>query len=137
MNNIHLYNTESLLDIPNTTRIKLENLDTITDASVDEFYIQDILDTVSPTQHSELLQKIKQKLTANGFLFVQAPDIKQLAVALILDKISVDMAQMVLYKDKLFVHTAKNTRDILELNDYKIVVQKYINIFEYFIQASL
>jgi hypothetical protein len=137
MNNIHLYNTESLLDIPNTTRIKLENLDTITDASVDEFYIQDILDTVSPTQHSELLQKIKQKLTANGFLFVQAPDIKQLAVALILDKISVDMAQMVLYKDKLFVHTAKNARDILELNDYKIVVQKYINIFEYFIQASL
>ena len=137
MNNIHLYHTESLLDIPNTTAIKLENLESIEDSSVDEIYIQDILDTLPPAQQSELLQKIQKKLRKGGFLFVQAPDIKQLAVALTLDKISVDTAQMVLYKDKLFVHTAKNTRDILELNDYKIVVQKYINIFEYFIQASL
>ena len=76
MNNIHLYHTESLLDIPNTTAIKLENLESIEDSSVDEIYIQDILDTLPPAQQSELLQKIQKKLRKGGFLFVQAPDIK-------------------------------------------------------------
>lgn len=133
MNKICVYNREIPVSIiPDTKEIHLQDIDTIDNDSVDEIFIQDLLDTVLPEQYDITLTKLRNKLKDNGVLHIQAPDLKQIAIATTFNKITIDLAQMILYRDRIFVHTAKNIKDLLINNDYKVIVQKYINIFEYY-----
>jgi len=132
MNKIHLYNTENILEIPNTQKINITELSKLENDSVDFIYMQDILDTIFPEDHDSVLQICGEKIKEDGFISIQAPDLKQLAIAITLDQINTDIAQMILYKDRVFVHTAQNIKDIVESNKLTVHSQKYINIFEYY-----
>ena len=135
MNNISIYHKENI-DVPNAKNIYFQDVKEIEDDSVDNIYLHDCLDFILIDQHSEFLQLIFAKLKANGMLHVQAPDLKQLAIAIAFDKIRIDVAQLILYKSRLFLHTSQNIKDILEHNNYIIMNQKYINIFEYLFVCS-
>lgn len=131
MRAIHLYNNKAFLDIPNTEKISIDDLKDIENDSVDTVYIQDLLDTVFPEQQADIIQEIKNKIKNSGIIHIQAPDLKQLCSSVSTGAIDLSLAQMVLYKDRIFTHTAKNIKDILEHNSLIILSQKYINIFEY------
>ena len=135
MNNISIYHKENI-DVPNAKNIYFQDVKEIEDDSVDNIYLHDCLDFILIDQHSEFLQLVFAKLKANGMLHVQAPDLKQLAIAIAFDKIRIDVAQLILYKSRLFLHTSQNIKDILEHNNYIIMNQKYINIFEYLFVCS-
>ena len=83
-----------------------------------------------------MLQILFAKLKPQGLLHIQAPDLKQLAIAITFDKIKIDIAQLILYKSRLFLHTSQNIKDILEHNNYIVMKQKYVNIFEYLFICS-
>ncbi len=135
MNNISIYHKNNI-EVPNAQNIYFQDVKEIEENSVDNIYLHDCLDFVIIDQHSELLQVIFNKLKPNGMLHIQAPDLKQLAIAMTFDKIKIEIAQLILYKSRLFLHTANNIKDILEHNNYIIMTQKYVNVFEYLFICS-
>ena len=135
MNNISLYHKEQI-DVPNSKNVYFQDIKEIEDNSVDNIYLHDCLDFVIVDQHSEMLQILFAKLKPQGLLHIQAPDLKQLAIAITFDKIKIDIAQLILYKSRLFLHTSQNIKDILEHNNYIVMKQKYVNIFEYLFICS-
>ena len=135
MNNISIYHKDSI-EVPNSQNIYFQNVREIEENSVDNIYLHDCLDFIVIDQHSELLQVMFNKLKPNGMLHIQAPDLKQLAIAMTFDKIKIEIAQLLLYKNRLFLHTANNIKDMLEYNDYIIMTQKYVNVFEYLFICS-
>lgn len=137
MNNIYLHKTNDILDIPDTNNIHIDRIDEIENNSVESMYIQDLLDYTLPSEQPALLEKIAEKLNNKGLLYIQAPDIKQLAVALTFDKVNIELAQMLTYKERVFMHSAQNIIDLLSVANYKLITQKYINIFEYYFTAQI
>ena len=135
MNNISLYHKEQI-DLPNSKNVYFQDIKEIEDNSVDNIYLHDCLDFVIVDQHSEMLQILFAKLKPQGLLHIQAPDLKQLAIAITFDKIKINIAQLILYKSRLFLHTSQNIKDILEHNNYIVMKQKYVNIFEYLFICS-
>ena len=127
MNNVSIYHKDPI-EVPSSTNVYFQDIKEIEDSSIDNIYLHDCLDFVIIDQHSEMLQILHQKLKDNGLLHIQAPDLKQLAIAITFDKIKIDIAQLILYKSRLFLHTAQNTKDILE--------HKYVNVFEYLFICS-
>tara|TARA_R110002074_G_scaffold365945_1_gene539729 strand:- start:734 stop:1150 length:417 start_codon:yes stop_codon:yes gene_type:complete len=135
MNDISIYHKDPI-EVPNSTNVYFQNMKEIEDDSIDNLYLHDCLDFVIIDQHSEVLQILRQKLKDNGLLHIQAPDLKQLAIAITFDKIKIEISQLILYKSRLFLHTAQNIKDILEHNQYIIMKQKYVNVFEHLFICS-
>jgi predicted SAM-dependent methyltransferase len=135
MNNISIYHKDNI-EVPNAQNIYFQDVREIEENSIDNIYLHDCLDFIIIDQHSEMLQVIFNKLKPNGMLHIQAPDLKQLAIAMTFDKIKIEIAQLILYKNRLFLHTAKNIKDILEHNNYIVMTQKYVNVFEYLFICS-
>jgi predicted SAM-dependent methyltransferase len=135
MNNISIYHKEHI-EVPNSKNVYFQEIKDIDDDSIDNIYLHDCLDFVVVDQHSEMLQILFKKLNSDGLLHIQAPDLKQLAIAIAFDKIKIDIAQLVLYRSRLFLHTTQNIKDILEHNGYVVMTQKYINLFEYLLISS-
>lgn len=135
MNNISIYHKDNI-EVPNAQNIYFQDVREIEENSIDNIYLHDCLDFIVIDQHSEMLQVIFKKLKPNGMLHIQAPDLKQLAIAMTFDKIKIEIAQLILYKNRLFLHTAKNIKDILEHNNYIVMTQKYVNVFEYLFICS-
>ena len=119
------------IDIPNTENVNIEKIDSLEDGSIENLYLNDCLDHIPPVDHSQLLLQIHNVLSDNGLLYIQGPDLKQTMIATVFNKINIQLAQMLLYNKRTFSHTAQNIKDILESNNYIIISQKYINIFEY------
>ena len=137
MSNIYLHKTNDTLDIPDTNSIHINRIDELENNSVENMYIQDLLDYTLPSEQPALLEKIAEKLNNKGLLYIQAPDIKQLAIALTFDKVNIELAQMLTYKERVFMHSAQNIIDLLSVANYKLITQKYINIFEYYFTAQI
>jgi len=130
MNNVSIYHNE-YIETPESKNIYFQDVKELEDNSIDNIYLNDSLDFIVVDQHSEMLQVLKSKLKPNGLLHIQAPDLKQLSIAITFNKIKIDIAQLVLYKSRLFLHTSKNIEDILEHNNYVVMIKKYVNVFEY------
>lgn len=133
MNNIYIYSVANKIDIPDVESISIDTIDSIEANSIEILYLQDLLDTLSPSDQAIFFSTVKPKLKPNAIVYIQAPDLKKIGIAIAFDKIDTQLAQMILYKDKLFIHNRHDIKNIMENNGFKIISQKYINMFEYHI----
>jgi predicted SAM-dependent methyltransferase len=81
----------------------------------------------------KVLQLIYEKLANEGSIQIQAPDIKQLAVALLSEELSQNDVRDVLYPSKKNIHSIYDIENMAKQIGAKITNKKYINVFEYYI----
>jgi len=81
------------------------------------------------------IQKIFQKISPGGRIYVQGSDLKQLCVALCFNMLDESMVKNILYPDKQSIHNMADVLSYLRGAGFKIEQKKYINIVEYSIIA--
>lgn len=136
MNDIYLYTINDTLDIPNTKAISIDNIEQIADNSIDNLYLQDILDTLPQSDQDKFFNIIKHKIQDTTHIFIQAPDLKHVCLNVSNGKITPSFAQSIFYRDKLFLHTLDDIVKILSEYGFIVICKKYINLFEYHIIAK-
>jgi len=105
------------------------------DNSLESIILQDTCDYLIREDVPVLIKKICGKLISGGKLYIQGSDFKQLCVAVTFDMMPETTIMKVLYPDKKSIHNMGEILKYLKDNDMSIVLKKYINIFEYYIEA--
>ena len=132
MNNIYLY-INNPLDLPDADAHPVDKITEIQDNSVDAFYLLDLLDYC--TDNCDwILTTITNKLKDNGKIIIQAPDIKQLIVAISFNTIDFNHGRSILYSNRLRMHTMLEIVKIIQSYKYDCIIKTYINTFEYFLE---
>lgn len=109
------------------------NIDNYQNDTIENIMITDLLDYYVNDESVGVLQLIHQKLKAGGSIQIQAPDIKQLAVAILSEELSQNDVQDVLYPAKKSIHSIYDIENMAKDIGATIINKKYINIFEYYI----
>lgn len=114
----------------------ISEIDSYDDSSIQEIVYQDLCDFLKEDDAPDILKKAYDKLQTNGIIHIQGTDLKQLGVAIAFHSISEDIAKRVLYdNNKKSIRCLSDMISILKSLNFKIRIKKYINIFEYYIQA--
>jgi hypothetical protein len=111
----------------------IKNIETYDNESIDNIYIQDLLDYYSDDQINDFIQVLKSKLKTGGTITIQSIDIKQLSRAVTFDEIETQLVKQLLYPLKRSIHTLYEIDSIFNGIDMKAINKKYINLFEYYI----
>ena len=109
------------------------NIDTFAQDSLKHIIITDLLNYYADKEIFSILNLIYSKLVAGGQLEIQAPDIKQLGVAIASEEIEIDDVKEILYPLKKSIHSIYDIELMLKDIGGLIINKKYINIFEYYI----
>jgi len=111
------------------------NIDNYQDNSIQEVTIQNMCDYLKEMDVPLAIQKIFQKISPGGRIYVQGSDLKQLCVALCFNMLDESMVKNILYPDKQSIHNMADVLSYLRGAGFKIEQKKYINIVEYSIIA--
>jgi hypothetical protein len=111
------------------------NLDNLVDNFYDEIMINDLLDYMNYNEAMSLLDILKQKLANQGSIIIQSVDLKHLASSIVFSDLDIDIAKNILYNHKKTIYILKNIESELKNRKLNILAKKYINIFEYYIEA--
>lgn len=114
----------------------ITNIDSYENESIDEVYIQDLLDFYEEKNCLPVLSLIVKKLNSGGSIVIQSIDLKQLSIAIAFGEVDQQTAKSVLYPSKKSIHYINDILDMLQSLEMRIEIKKYINIFEYYIQAT-
>lgn len=111
----------------------VSNIESHEDESIDNIYIQDLLDYYDHNNTRFILGVIKQKLKKKGLLSIQSIDLKQLGVAIAFGDIDTSLVRNLLYPNKKSIYELYEIELLLSEFNFEIITKKYINIFEYHI----
>ena len=125
MNNIYLY-LNNPVDIPNSSPCQIDKITEVQDNSVDTFYLLDLLDYGVEETYASMLDVIQSKLKKDGAIVIQAPDIKQLIIAITFNKINFNYGRSVLYSDRLHMYTMSEIINMMKKYNYDCIIKKYI-----------
>lgn len=114
----------------------LMDIDKFEKDSISYILLQDLFDYLSHDKILPLLELCMTKLTPNGTISIQATDLKQLASSITFNEIDTNIAKKILYTNKQSIHTMSDIIKLMNVAGYNIINKKYINIFEYYIEAT-
>lgn len=114
----------------------LRDIDNYKDGSINNILLQDILDYMPYDKVIPLVELCIKKLAIGGTISLQGVDLKQLASSITFNEIGLDIAKKILYNNKQSIHTMEDIIKILSAIGCNITSKKYINIFEYYIEAQ-
>jgi predicted SAM-dependent methyltransferase len=109
------------------------NIDNYQNNTIENIIITDLLDYYVGDESLKVLRLIYEKIANEGSIQIQAPDIKQLAVALLSEELSQNDVRDVLYPSKKNIHSIYDIENMAKQIGAKIANKKYINVFEYYI----
>lgn len=138
MNNkksIFFHVTEQELQPSNSSYEHIDNLNNYESESLESVILQDTCDYFIAEDVPVLLSKICSKIKKNGVLYIQSLDLKQLCIAVTFDMMQTETIKKIIYPDKKSIHNMGDILQYLKDQDMKITIKKYINIFEYYIEA--
>lgn len=133
MKKIHLY-LDSDIEIPHYASLHVNQINDLEDGSVESFYILDILDRCDKTNGDAIVKAISNKLIQGGNIMIQAPDIKQLVIAINFNKVNFDYGRGILYDSRIYMHKLNEIVSRLQSQGFECYIKKYINIFEYYLE---
>lgn len=119
-----------------TVYVSVNDITTYVDGSVDQIIINDLLDYLPYNEITNILDIIFSKLKVSGKLIIQAPDLYKLCSSCAFEDIDIDTVKIVLYGNKKSIHTAYDIQTEIKNRNMIIKEQKFINIFEYYIDAE-
>lgn len=119
-----------------TQYVDLEEVIDLSDDSVDEIFIGDVLDYITYDTLGNTIDTIQKKLKVGGQLIVQAPDLFHLASALVFQDLDIETTKLTIYNGKNTMYVMKNIETELLNRNFDILQKKYKNIFEYFLIAK-
>jgi len=123
------------LQPPNSNIDNITNIDKYDNNSIQNIYIQDLLDFLPAHEHSIIIDKVFDKLVHGGVVHIQAPDLKHLANAIVFNTVNVSLAKEILYPKKSSISTIYDILTLLK-DRFIIINKKYVSIFEYYITAQ-
>jgi hypothetical protein len=132
---IFFHVTDQELAPSDITYDNIVNIDNYQDNSIQEVVIQNMCDYLKRIDVPLAIQKIFQKISQGGRLYVQGSDLKQLCVAMCFSMIEDSIVENILYPDKQSIHNMSDILNYLRATGFKIEQKKYINIVEYSIVA--
>tara|TARA_Y100000385_G_C12982135_1_gene588906 strand:- start:514 stop:939 length:426 start_codon:yes stop_codon:yes gene_type:complete len=115
-----------------------ENIDSLNDhesESLESVILQDTCDYFVAEDVPVILGKVCSKIKKDGILYIQSLDLKQLCIAVTFDMVAQETIKKVIYPDKKSIHNMGDILQYLKDQNMKITVKRYINIFEYYIEA--
>lgn len=111
------------------------NIKNYEDNSIDNIILQDTCDYLVANDIKTMIDAMHTKLKNNGKIYLQGSDMKQLCVAVTFDMVAESIIKKVLYPNKKSIHNMGEIIALLKDSGFKIIVKKYINVFEYYIEA--
>jgi predicted SAM-dependent methyltransferase len=137
MNNIKYLHIKENSFIPvGSSFDHIVNIDTYENNSIENCMIQDLLDYYTDHEASLVLSLIYKKLKPGGKVVIQAPDLKQIAVAITFNEIDQKTIKEILYPDKKSIHSINDICNMILANKMHINSKKYVNIIEYYIECQ-
>ena len=119
-----------------STYVPISNIDSYENNSINDILYQDLCDYFISTEVRTILQKAYDKLSIGGKFHIQGSDLKQLCTAITFNMIDENIIKAVLYPNKKSIHNLSEILEIMKDIGFIIESKRYINIFEYYIQAS-
>lgn len=132
---IHIFKPSG--DIKDFEFIPLNEIDNLTDNSIDSIYIHDLLDYIEENSINKILRILKSKLANNGKLYIQGTDIKSASAALLYGQINNKIFKSMVYGiGKKSTYTISDIREIIvDIDGLKIISINYINASQYYIEC--
>lgn len=132
---LHILEPDILID--NFEFVSISKIKKIKKNSADKIYISDLLDHISDSETTIILNEICSKMTSGGKLYIQSSDSNCLASSLIYNNINSDI-----YKKILFNNNKKNIYSLGELKNIiggipglKIDKCRFVNAIQYYIEC--
>lgn len=131
---LHLFKPEF---IPvDSTYVSMSEITNYSNNVFDTININDLLDYLPYNEITNILNIIFDKLKSGGKLIIQSPDLYKLCCSCAFGDIEIDMIKDILYSNKKSINTMSDIKTEIENRQMIILQQKYMNIFEYYIEAE-